>query len=156
MRLKWHTLAVAGSLGLFASFNPLLADDYSPDIPKSATSDPPSILTQITPRTAARKSAANPAAAQTKNDNQSTSQEFLRQAMIELDANRFDTARRLARRAAALGVASGSVQPEQLLQEIDRRERGTKVVVQQSRQAPPPDGRTQLKSRAIEIGRAHV
>ncbi len=70
--------------------------------------------------------------------------------MVELDAKRFDTARRLARCAAALGVASGSILPEQLLQEIDRRERGAKVVVQQARPAAP-DTRTQLKSRAIEL-----
>ena len=148
VRLKWHTLAVAGSLGIFASFHPLLGDDNPPDVQKS-TGDPASIISQISPRAAARRSAANPSA-QDKNDSQGLSQELLRQAMVELDAKRFDTARRLARRAAALGVASGSVQPEQLLQEIDRLERGAKVVVQQ---APPAaaDTRTQLKSRAIEL-----
>ena len=148
MRLKWHTLAVAGSLGIFASFQPLLADDNPPEIQKS-TGDPASIISQISPRAAARRSAANPAA-QDKNDNQDLSQELLRQAMVELDAKRFDTARRLARRAAALGVASGSIQPEQLLQEIDRHERGAKVVVQQASPVAP-DTRTQLKSRAIEL-----
>ncbi len=52
-------------------------------------------------------------------------QELLRQAMVELDANRFETARRLTRRAAAIGVTAGfvGVHPEQVLAEIDRRER---------------------------------
>jgi hypothetical protein len=150
VRLKWHTLAVAGSLGIFASFHPLLADDAPAGIQQSPLAgDPPSILSQISPRAAARRIVANPTA-QDKIDGQGLSQELLRQAMVELDAKRFDTARRLARRAAALGVSAGSIQPEQLLQEIDRRERGAKVVVQQ---APPAaaDPRTQLKSRAIEL-----
>jgi hypothetical protein len=51
--------------------------------------------------------------------------------MIEMEAKRFDTARRLARRAAAIGVSAGvvGVHPEQVLAEIDRRERAAQVVI---------------------------
>jgi hypothetical protein len=160
VRLKWHTLAVAGSLGVFASFQPVMADDTLPDLnnPPGARSnnsgDPPSILSQITPREAARKSAGAPSSlggGESRSENQRLSQELMRQAMVELDAKHFDTARRLTRRAAAIGVASGfsGVHPEQILAEIDRRERGAQVTVPA---APArPDARTQFKARAIEL-----
>ena len=69
--------------------------------------------------------------------------------MVELDAKHFDVARRLTRRAAALGgaVDSTGVRPDQLLAEIDQRERSGQIVVP----ATTRDLRPQFKARAVEF-----
>lgn len=120
------------------------------------TGEPASIISQITPRQAARNTAST-SANEMRSDNQRLAQELLRQAMVELDAKHFDTARRLARRAAVFGGSSGAAgfHPEQILTEIDRRERGDQVVVRRASATAPaaaaPDVRPQIKARAIEL-----
>ncbi|HUE12941.1 MAG TPA: hypothetical protein VMR25_02150 [Planctomycetaceae bacterium] len=138
MRSKWHTLAVAGSLGIFTSWNVAVADDNSSDAwpsrPafKAAARNTPNAYTPGTDDEVPRKT-----------------QELLRQAMVELDANRFESARRLTRRAAAVGLSVGyvGVHPDQLLAEIDRRERDAASA---SRMPPAESGRS-YKARAIEL-----
>lgn len=132
MRSKWHTLAVAGTLGIFMSWNAATADDNSSD---------------AWPPRADHKAAAN--AAGTNSEVRGHVQELLRQAMAEMDANRFESARRLTRRAAAIGVSAGfvGVHPEQLLAEIDRREHDA---ADASRMVPGNPGRS-YKARAIEL-----
>ena len=97
MRSKWHTLAVVGSLGLFASWN-AVADDTSP--------------TNWTDPSAARPAARSSASTNTGSgatEGHRIVDELVRQALVELDANRFDTGRRLAQRAAAISAACGIV-----------------------------------------------
>jgi hypothetical protein len=121
-------LVVVGSLGLFAPWNVAVADDNSSP-PWSA---PPSTNS-----------------AGTSFEVQRQVHELLRQAMLEMEANRFDSARSLARRAAAIGVTvrPSGVRPDQILAEIDRRERDAAAASQ-----PPADhsGRS-YKARAIEL-----
>jgi hypothetical protein len=150
VRLKWHTLAVAGSLGIFGSFHPLLADDNPANAwqsPASPSQTNPA-QTDPSPRLAARRSAAAPSP-EVRGDNERLAHELLRQAMVELDAKHFDVARRLTRRAAALGAAADStgVRPDQLLLEIDQRQRSGQVVVP----ATTRDMRPQFKARAVEF-----
>jgi hypothetical protein len=112
-------LAVVGSLGFFASWN-AVADDTSP----TTWTDPSAA------RAAARSSAAaNPGTGAPESHR--IVDELVRQALVELDANRFDTARRLAQRAAAISAATGivSTRPEQLIAEIDRKQQRSAVVV---------------------------
>jgi hypothetical protein len=138
VRSKWHTLAVAGSLGIFASWNMAVADDNPSDAWPS--------------RPAFKAAAGNASSANsvgTDSEVPRKTQELLRQAMVELDANRFESARRLTRRAAAVGLTAGyvGVHPEQLLAEIDRRERDAATA---SRMPPAESGRS-YKARAIEL-----
>jgi hypothetical protein len=126
VRSKWHTLAVVGSLGLFASWN-AVADDTSP--------------TNWTDPSPARPAARTSAAANNGNgatESRRIVDELVRQGLIELDANRFDTARRLAQRAAAIAAATGIVntRPEQLIAEIDRKQQRFSVVVPTASRRP--------------------
>jgi hypothetical protein len=143
VRSKWHTLAASGLLGIFASWNAaswnaVVADDNPSDAWQPS----------LSPRAAARKAAANPGS-DDSSDSRRLTQELLRQAMVELEANHFETARRLTRRAAALGVSAGfsGVHPEQVLAEIDRKERGAQVVVP----AVSAETRHNNKAHAIEL-----
>jgi hypothetical protein len=109
---KWITLAFVSSLGLLASVCPsntgsvLGADD------EPAASEP------------------------SNSDERPRAVELLRQATIELEANRFEAARSLARQAAKLNAHFSlfDTRPEHVLAEIDRREssgvRSEPVIVQ--------------------------
>ena len=144
MRSKWHTLAVIGSLGFFASWN-AVADDTSP----TNWTDPSAA------RAAARSSsaAANPGTGAPESHR--IVDELVRQALVELDANRFDTARRLAQRAAAISAATGivSTRPEQLIAEIDRKQRRSAVVIPTAarRAEAAPRSERSHKAEAIQL-----
>jgi hypothetical protein len=125
-------LVVVGSLGVFAPWDAVVADDNSPAAwPSPAATNSP---------------AAN---STSSNGVQRKVQELLRQAMVEMEANRFDSARRLARRAAAMGVTvrSSGVLPDQLLAEIERRERDAAAATR----PPAEDSGRNHKARAIEL-----
>jgi hypothetical protein len=146
VRSKWHTLAVVGSLGFFASWN-AVADDTSP----TTWSDP------STARSAARSSAT------TNTGNVATESrhlvdELVRQALVELDANRFDTARRLAQRAAAISAATGivSTRPEQLISEIDRKQQRSAVVVPTAPRRPDAALRSEVAPRSERSHKAEA
>ena len=143
MRSKWHTLAVIGSLGFFAPWN-AVADDTSP--------------TNWTDPSAARSAARSSAAARTgtgATESHRIVDELVRQALIELDANRFDTAHRLAQRAAAISAATGivSTRPEQLISEIDRKQQRSNVVVPTAarRAEAAPRSERSHKAEAIQL-----
>jgi hypothetical protein len=143
VRSKWHTLAVVGSLGFFASWN-AVADDTSP----TTWTDPSAA------RAAARSSAAaNPGIGAPESHR--IVDELVRQALVELDANRFDTARRLAQRAAAISAATGivSTRPEQLIAEIDRKQQRANVVIPTAarRAAAAPRSERSHKAEAIQL-----
>lgn len=143
VRSKWHTLAVVGSLGLFASWN-AVADDTSP--------------TNWTDPSAARPAARSSATTNTGSgatEGHRIVDELVRQALVELDVNRFDTARRLAQRAAAISAACGivSTRPEQLIAEIDRKQQRAGVVIptaaRRAEAAPRPE--RSHKAEAIQL-----
>ncbi len=81
--------------------------------------------------------------------------ELVRQALVELDANRFDTARRLAQRAAAISAATGivSTRPEQLIAEIDRKQQRANVVIPTAarRAEAAPRSERSHKAEAIQL-----
>ena len=135
VELKWHTLLVVGSLGIFAGARNMMADDNM-----SAAWQP---ATGLTPAAAS----ANVSFAGKVTDSQRQAQELVRQALVEMDANRFASARQLARRAAAMDAGGGKsgIRPDQLLAEIDRREREAAAI---------PRGQSRghsYKAQAIEL-----
>jgi hypothetical protein len=138
VRSKWHTLVVIGSLGAFTPWDAVVADDNSSAAwPSPAANNSASTNSTVTSSTAS------------SNGVQRKVQELLRQAMVEMEANRFDSARRLARRAAAIGVTvrSAGVRPDQILAEIDRRERDAAAATHTT---ADNSGRSH-KARAIEL-----
>jgi len=99
VRFKWITLAVVSVLGAFVLGRGTPADDNS-------------FETSSLPTRAG-------------SGDRSRAQDLVRQARVELQANRLDAARRLAKEAAAVGATFGlfDVRPEHVLAEIERRER---------------------------------
>lgn len=148
VQLKWHTLALAGLLGLLAPWKAAFADDYTSGAWQTAPAADGS---------AARKSLARANSTPTYDNGPQNinaaerrlTQELLRQAMVELDANHFETARRLTRRAAAVGVNAGfaGIRPEQVFVEIDRKERASQSVIP----AVSEDSGRRFKAHAIEL-----
>jgi hypothetical protein len=98
---KWLTLAFVGSLGLMAS-----AVGTSDNLAVGADDRP-----------------AQPTAWST--DERRQALDLLRQAVVAMRANRFESARQLARKAAELNASYTlfDIRPEHVLAEVDRRER---------------------------------
>jgi hypothetical protein len=143
VRSKWHTLAVVGSLGFFASWN-AVADDTSP----TTWTDPSAARAAVRSSAAAKPGTGAP-------ESHRIVDELVRQALVELDANRFDTARRLAQRAAAICAATGivSTRPEQLISEIDRKQQRANVVIPTAarRAEGTPRSERSHKAEAIQL-----